>query len=370
MLQNHSHNDTLTRDLSLGGAVLLGVGAKQLLLPALSLSHPLLLAVTVPTTLVTGRRYLGSLWSAATDKGPINAEVLAGAATLTAVASGGTVTALAGVGMLNLGNYFTQIRSANRPVEEEERESNDPSPPPAWPHSFTYYAMPASLAVGGLIFAPHFISLMPSAGFLLAITNQLVAFLRTTPYAPLLYMGAQALRPPFFSAALLTIAGGLLFGPYWGVFYALTGAMASAMIGYVIGRYLGQRVSAHDGESQEIMQRYAENMRQHPFESVLTMRVLFLPYDLVNYLAGALQIEWPPFILATLLGSIPGTISFVLLGASVEGNLLRGVATLNPTTLAASGIIFVSSLAISRYLKQEDEGAQEEDVTGELGLAG
>ena len=366
MLQHHGENDRLRRDLSLGGAVLLGLGAKQLLLPALLLSHPLLLAVTVPTTLVTGRRYLRSLWNAATDKGPINAEVLAGGATVAALASGGAVTALAGVSAFNLGTYLTQ-KHASSSIEEQLESESKPPATPTWPHAFTHYAMPASLAAGGLIFAPHFISLLPSAAFMLAITNQLVTVLRTTPYAPLLYIGAQAARPPFLPATLLTIAGGLLFGPYWGVLYALTGAAASAMIGYVIGRYLGERVAVNEGQSQEVMQRYAENMRQHPFESVLTMRILYLPYDLVSYLAGGLQIEWQPFLLATVLGSLPGTISFVLLGASVEGNLISGIPTLNPTTLAASGVIFVSSLALSRYLKEQE--TQKEDMTGELGLA-
>lgn len=47
------------------------------------------------------------------------------------------------------------------------------------------------------------------------------------------------------------------------------------------------------------------------FETVLIMRFIFLPYDLVNYLAGILRIDLKAFILATLLGSIPGTIAFV-----------------------------------------------------------
>ncbi|MGB0388357.1 MAG: TVP38/TMEM64 family protein [Ardenticatenaceae bacterium] len=385
--QNDGERDALTRDLSLGGAVLLGLGAKQVLLPALALSHPLLLAVTLPATVVTGRRYLRSLWDTGTGKAPLNTDTLAGAATVAAVVSGGSATALAGVGVLNLGKYLTQKRAISLPVPEQEDEevtSSSPSPPlPSWPHAFTHYAAPASLALGGLIFAPHFISLIPSVGTSLAVTNELIAFLRTTPYAPWLYMGAQAARPMLLPASLLTIAGGLLFGPYWGVLYAVAGSSASAMFGYVIGHYLGERVTVREGASQEVVQRYAEGMRQNPFESVLTMRMLFLPYDLVNYLAGALQIEWQPFLLASVLGSLPGTISFVLLGASIEGNLITGIPTLNPATLAASGVIFVSSLALSRYLKDDTDTLtsqaalpsgppseeEEQSMTGELGLA-
>ncbi len=367
---NNGDNDRLKRDLSLGGAVLLGVGAKQLLLPALSLSHPLLLAVTVPTTLVTGKRYLSRLWGAVKDKEPITMDVLAGGAMVAAVLSGGSVAALAGVGALNLGKYLGQ----NRPVtvtvsrlEEEPEEAQNQPTTPSWPHSFTHYAIPASLVASSLVFAPHFIGLMPSMGTSLMVTNELAAFLRTTPYAPWLYIGAQAARPPILPATLLTIAGGLLFGPSWGILYTVAGSTISAIIGYGVGRYLGERVTVDEG--QEVMQGYAEKMRENPFESVFIMRMLFLPYDLVNYLAGALQIDGKSFILATVLGSLPGTISLVLLGASVEGNLLQGAATLNPATLAASGVIFISSLALSRYIKSETEPDEEKGITGDLGMA-
>ena len=370
--ENDDDEQKLTRDLSLGGAVLLGLGAKQLFLPALALSHPLLLAITLPTTVVTGRRYLCSLWDAATGKGPLNTDALAGTATVAAVVSGGTATALAGVGVLNLGKYLSQKRAISRTAHEQEGEPNENIPtqsPPssqAWPDYLAKYAVPASLALGGLIFAPHFISLIPSVEASLAITNQLIAFLRTTPYAPLLYMSTYAVRPMVLPASLLTIAGGLLFGPYWGVLYSIVGSNASAMVAYVIGRYLGERVTGNGQQKQEFVERYAERMRQNPFESVLTMRILYLPYDLVSYLAGGLQIEWKPFLLATALGSLPGIITFVLLGASIQGNTISGIPTLNPSTLAASGVIFVSSLALSRYLKQEEEG---DTVTGELGFA-
>jgi predicted lipid-binding transport protein (Tim44 family) len=81
------------------------------------------------------------------------------------------------------------------------------------------------------------------------------------------------------------------------------------------------------------------------------MRFLFLPYDLVNYAAGLLKINYGAFLLATLLGSLPGTLAFTLAGASIEGDFTGGVPSLNPRVLIASVVIFVASLVFSRVLK-------------------
>ena len=94
-------------------------------------------------------------------------------------------------------------------------------------------------------------------------------------------------------------------------------------------------------------------MQDSSFETVIVMRFIFLPYDLVNYLAGFLGIRWLPFILASILGSIPGTISFVLAGASVE-YFDGGIPRLNPTTFAISILIFVSSLLLSNVFRKKE----------------
>jgi uncharacterized membrane protein YdjX (TVP38/TMEM64 family) len=86
---------------------------------------------------------------------------------------------------------------------------------------------------------------------------------------------------------------------------------------------------------------------------VLLTRFLFLPYDLVNYAAGALRIKYVPFITATAVGSLPGTISFVLLGASLD-RVDQGLDGLNPYALVASVVIFVASLVVARILKRRN----------------
>ncbi|GIV76947.1 MAG: hypothetical protein KatS3mg050_1341 [Litorilinea sp.] len=193
----------------------------------------------------------------------------------------------------------------------------------------------------------------------LTAAGRLVEFTRESTYGPLIYIGLYALRPLiFFSAAVLTVVGGFLFGPVWGVIYTVIAGNLSAMVAYWVGRYFGSGLLPAQ-ETQGIIQRYARRLRQNSFETVLVMRFLFLPYDLVNYLAGFLHIDWKAFLLATVLGNIPGTISVVLLGASIEGDFSQGLPGLNPWTLLASAVLFGVSLALSRYFKRRETSSRE-----------
>ena len=182
--------------------------------------------------------------------------------------------------------------------------------------------------------------------------QQLVELMQNSVYGPLIYIAFYMLRPLFFfSAIILTLSGGFVFGPILGVLYTVVASNLSSMVAYGIGRYFGQDALDAD-ESSGLIQRYADRMRNNSFETVLIMRFIFLPYDLVSYLAGFLRIDWKAFILATALGSIPGTISFVLVGAS--SGLTEEGLEFNPWVLLPAGIIFVVSLVLSRYFKRRE----------------
>lgn len=189
----------------------------------------------------------------------------------------------------------------------------------------------------------------------LAVARQLIGLLATSAYGPLLFIAAYLLRPLLlFSAALLSIAAGFVFGPVWGVVYTLIGSNSSATVAYVIGRFFGRGLLADD-QAAGLVQRYAARLRSNSFVAVMTMRMLFLPYDLVNYLAGFLRIDYQAFITATILGSIPGTFAFVLAGASIQGDFGDGLPGFDPRVFAASLAIFGGSLVIARYLKRREQ---------------
>lgn len=172
----------------------------------------------------------------------------------------------------------------------------------------------------------------------------------------LAFLGVYLIRPiVLFPASVLTIMGGVLFGPVVGVIAVVIAANTSAMIAFGIGRLLGKAPGAEDeaadGE-ESFVARWSTKLRENSFETVFIMRLIFLPYDLVNYVCGALRIRWTSFLLATALGSIPGTISFVLLGASLE-RIDMGLDGINPLAIVASVVIFVVSIVISRIIKKQ-----------------
>jgi len=169
-----------------------------------------------------------------------------------------------------------------------------------------------------------------------------------------------------FPASILTIVGGILFGPVLGVLVVVLAANASAMVAYGVGRLLGHAPGTSDAvtgtEATSFARRWSNRMRDNSFETVLIMRLLFLPYDLVNYVSGMLRLHWMPFLLATALGSLPGTVSFVLLGASID-RVDEGIGGIDPATLVVGLVIFVVSLALARLLRRRQPDQTQSPTT-------
>lgn len=185
--------------------------------------------------------------------------------------------------------------------------------------------------------------------------TQFISFIKENPWGPVIFITIYTLRPIiFFSAVVLTVAGGFLFGPLLGFIFTVIGSNSGASLAYAIGRFFSP--SNLEDKGQGFIQRYADKLRANSFETILIMRFIFLPYDLVNYLAGILKVRYSAFILATILGSIPGTLAFVLIGAAApdEFDFSTGFPKPKPWVLLASIIIFMVSIALSRFFKKKE----------------
>ena len=196
------------------------------------------------------------------------------------------------------------------------------------------------------------------------ITNQLRSILTDTWYGPLLYIIIYLVRPLIlFPASLLTLLGGSVFGLFPGFFIVLIGGTLSSIIPFGVGKSLTGDGS-DDVEKTGRLQKFVTMLQENPFQAVLIMRLLYLPYDAVSLLAGSLRISFLVFLLATLIGNIGGTLAYVGLGASIQGNITTGDISIDSNTLLFSLVVLILGLGISRLLSRFNIGQKKnEDLT-------
>ncbi len=182
----------------------------------------------------------------------------------------------------------------------------------------------------------------------------LIHFVSDSPYGFPIYVAVYMIRPLFlFPATLVTMAATYLYGPLQGIAYAMIASNLSSMIAYFIGRFFGTSF-LQNIERNNTVGIYANRMRRESFQTTMILRFLFLPYDLVSYFSGFLRIDLGWFMLATVLGSIPGTISFGMLGASIHGDFAAQSVSLDPWALALSALMFGFSILMYRIVRKRE----------------
>ncbi len=135
-------------------------------------------------------------------------------------------------------------------------------------------------------------------------------------WAPVMYLVAYGQPIIPLPASVMTITGGLAFGPVWGTLSALVGATTRACTQFGVARLLGRETVAKlfKGKVAAVNNKIAE----HGFKTVLLIRLIpNFPFDMQNYGLGFSKVRFTPFALATFLGMIPGSFAFVYLGYSI-----------------------------------------------------
>jgi uncharacterized membrane protein YdjX (TVP38/TMEM64 family) len=124
-------------------------------------------------------------------------------------------------------------------------------------------------------------------------------------------------------AAIVTVAGGLLFGAVLGGALAVIGASIGAVILFLAARYAFADLMA--GRAAPLMARIRPGIERDGFLYLLAIRLVpIFPFWLVNLAAAACDMRLLPFALATLIGIIPGTLVYAAVGAGLAGVLANG----------------------------------------------
>ena len=132
-------------------------------------------------------------------------------------------------------------------------------------------------------------------------------------FAPLLYLVVYAQPVVPVPASVMTIASGLTFGSFWGLWAAAFGATARACNQFVLARWLGR--TRLERVLKGRLARLDEQIGRHGLHAVLFIRLVpNLPFDMQNYCLGCSRIRFPAYAIGTFLGILPGTFAFVYLG--------------------------------------------------------
>ncbi|MFO0795211.1 MAG: VTT domain-containing protein [Candidatus Brocadiaceae bacterium] len=132
--------------------------------------------------------------------------------------------------------------------------------------------------------------------------------------APLLFVGIYAISTVLFlPGSVLTIAGGVLFGPIWGTFYSLTGATIGATMAFLIARYLASDLIFRKTGGK--LRQLIEGVEVEGWRFVAFVRLVPLfPFNLLNYALGLTRIRLFHYIVTSYVCMLPGAVAYTYLG--------------------------------------------------------
>jgi uncharacterized membrane protein YdjX (TVP38/TMEM64 family) len=150
-------------------------------------------------------------------------------------------------------------------------------------------------------------------------------------------------------AAIMTLAGGFLFGGVLGTLYVNLGATTGATLAFLASRYL-----LRDWVERQFSQQldtFQGGFAENAFHYLLTLRLIpIFPFFLVNLLSGLTRVSIATYIAATTIGIIPG--SFVYAYAGRELGTLNSIAEIaTPRVLLAFTLLGLLALVPVVYRK-------------------
>ena len=188
-------------------------------------------------------------------------------------------------------------------------------PGPAWRRLWPLALMVAAAALAYALGLHLWLS-VESLGAHRAV---LAGFVAESPVlAALLYVGAYVLVVAFSlpGGAVMTVAGGFLFGPWAGAALAVAGATLGASALFLAARHaLADTLARRAGPA---LARVRDELRRDGFWYLLSLRLIpVVPFWLCNLAPALAGMPFPAYAAATLLGIVPGTAVFAGIGAGL-----------------------------------------------------
>lgn len=142
----------------------------------------------------------------------------------------------------------------------------------------------------------------------------------------------------------LSMAGGVIFGSIQGFALSMFGFWLSGSLAFFLSRLLGK--SFVDNILQGKILKIDDSIEKNGFKIMFLLRLPpILPFDIVSYAAGLTKVKYKDFVMGSLLGVIPETISYCFMG--------NGFRKASPTSIIIPIIITIIVTAITLYISKK-----------------
>lgn len=161
--------------------------------------------------------------------------------------------------------------------------------------------------------------LLGAIGFSIAIGTPDIAAMKSRVDAAgiwgpaLFFVGYAVLTLVPVPKAVLTAAGGALFGLWAGAALSLTAALIGAVISFGLGRLLGRE--AVDRLLRGRLARADAVLRDHGLSAVIVVRLIpLVPFIAINYASGLSGVRLRDYVLGSAIGMVPGSLAYAAMG--------------------------------------------------------
>lgn len=176
----------------------------------------------------------------------------------------------------------------------------------------------------------------------------------TGPWFAIVFFVAHALATVVVPRVPFTLSAGFLFGPAMGIAVAVAATTVSAALAFQLARAIGRDAVAAR-LSHPALTAVERRLAQRGWLAVGSLRLISpVPFSLVSFGAGLSAVRPVPYLIATVVGLLPGTIALVVLGDALTGHTDPAliVVSVIAIVIGVVGLIVDAKIGVPEQLPQ------------------
>lgn len=163
-----------------------------------------------------------------------------------------------------------------------------------------------------------------------------------------LFIAVYALATVLFLPGwIFTVAAGLIYGVVGGTAVALAGAIIGATLAFLCGRYLVRKRVEAATKGNKKFAAIDKAIGEQGWKIVGLLRLSpLIPFNLSNYFYGVTAVGFWPYLLASAVGMLPGTLLYAYLGGAGKAGLSGGGGG-SPLKYVLLGVGLVATIVVT-----------------------